>query len=166
MCQDQGSVPAMHEFRVTKYDPAHRRDGAHAKDDWICFSQIGESFDGTVLAEAEYMRVEAAYADAAMAFMREAGVGTLTVNGLENHAGFPLPFGEGSALGLDEAWMAIRRMLRGDFWCRLEATGGFVHIGWDFYMYVGVARRCPEAEALARRLGLFVEEFQSPYHPE
>jgi hypothetical protein len=46
---------------------------------------------------------------------------------------------------------------------RLEAAGGFVHVGWDCYMYVGVRRPCPSAEAEAHRFGLFVEPFLSPY---
>jgi hypothetical protein len=54
-------------------------------------------------------------------------------------------------------------MLRGDFWCRLESAGAFVHVGYDYYVYVGVPVESPEAAALARQLGLFVEPFRSPY---
>jgi hypothetical protein len=69
-------------------------------------------------------------------------------------------------LGLSAAASVIRRLLREEFWCRLEGADGFIHIGYDYYMYLGVARQCPGAEALARQAGLFVERFQSPYRDQ
>src|SRR5262249_7558114 len=36
-------------------------------------------------------------------------------------------------------------------------------VGYDYYMYVGVPRSCPGTEEQARRLGLYVESFRSPY---
>ncbi|AWM35889.1 hypothetical protein GobsT_63800 [Gemmata obscuriglobus] len=155
----------MFEFRVTKYDPAHRDSrGAYTRDEWIAVSDIGQAFGGVVLTEAEYRRVEDAYVAAAIAFLREAGVEALSVAGLENHARVPLPFADGSSLGLAEAGGVVRRLLRAEFWCRLEGAGAFVHVGYDYYMYVGVPVACPGAVADARQLGLFPEPFRSPYH--
>ena len=154
----------MFEFRVTKYDPAHRdRSGAYTRDEWISVSEVGQAFEGVVLTEAEYSRVEDAYVIAAVAFLREAGVSALSVAGLENHARVPLPFAEGSRLGLAEVGDVVRRMLRGEFWCQLEGTEAFAHVGYDYYMCVRVPAACPNAVALARQLGLFVEPFRSPY---
>ena len=154
----------MFEFRVTKYDPVHRdHTGAYTRDEWISVSEIGQAFDGVVLTEAEYQRVEDAYVVAAVAFLREAGVSSLTITGLENHASVPLPFAEGSQLGLVEVGEVVRRMLPDEFWCRLEGAASFVHVGYDYYMYVGVPVASPGAERLAQQLGLFVESFRSPY---
>ena len=33
----------------------------------------------------------------------------------------------------------------------------------DYYMYIGVSRVCSAAQAKARQMGLFVEEFRSPH---
>ena len=98
--------------------------------------------------------------------MRAAGVPSLAVSGLENHAGLPLPFADESLLDLSDAAVVIRRVLRGEFWCRLEGEGGFVHLGYDYYMYVGVSVACPDAAMLAQHLGLFTEPFWSPYHEQ
>jgi hypothetical protein len=156
---------AVFEFRVTKYDPAHRdARGAYTRDEWTAVCDIGRTFNGVMLTEAEYQRVEDAYAATAIAFMREAGAPSLTVSGLENHAGLALPFENGTVLALTEAAEVVRRVLREEFWCRLERAGAFIHLGWDFYMYIGASGPCPCAAALARQLGLFVEPFQSPYH--
>jgi hypothetical protein len=155
------------EFRVTKYDPAHRNHrGMYTRDEWTSAGDIGRPFGGVVLTEAAYRQVEDAYATVAVAFLREAEVPSLAVAGLENHAAVPLPFAEGSALGLAEVGEVIRRVLREEFWCRLEGAEAFVHVGRDYYMYVGVPRPCPDAEGSARQLGLFVEPFRSPYREQ
>ena len=154
----------MNEYRVTKYNPAFRRgSGAYARDEWISFNDIGRSFGGVVLTRAEYQRVEDAYVAAAMAFLQEAAVPRLTVRGLENIRGRSVPFGEGDALTTEQAGDVLRRVLRDEFWCRLEAADAFIHVGWDYYMYLGVPRACPAARRRAEELGLYVEDFPSPY---
>ena len=154
----------MIEYRVTKYDPALRDPrGAYTRDDWTSFGDVGRTFGGVVLTLAEYQRVEDAYVAAALAFLREAGVSSLAVAGLEDHAAASPPLGEGSVLHLEPLADAIRRVLRGELWCRFEGAGAFVHLGYDYYMYVGVPEPCPASCALAARFGLFVEDLPSPY---
>jgi len=154
----------MIEYRVTKYDPALRdANGAYLADEWILFKQVGSAFGGVILTEAEYLRVERAYINSAIAFLREGGLDSLTVEGIENPKRLALEFGEGSALSPERVGDVIRQMLREELWCRLEGQGGFVHIGWDYYMYIGVSHPCPKAELLAEGLGLYPERFSSPY---
>jgi hypothetical protein len=81
----------LQEFRVTKYDLSYRVGMAYSRNEWTSFSDIGKSFEGTVLTHGEYLEVEDAYMAAALAFLREAGVVGLIVDGLENRAGVPLP---------------------------------------------------------------------------
>ena len=154
----------MIEYRVTKYNPALRdANGAYTADEWIQFKQIGTAFGGVVLTEGEYLRVEQAYIDTATAFLREGGLNCLTVGGIENHKRLVLEFSEGSVLALEQVGGVISQLLREELWCRLEGHEGFVHIGWDYYMYIGVPIRCPKAELLAEGLGLYPERFSSPY---
>lgn len=154
----------MFQYRVTKYDPA-RRDaaGAYTLDEWTSFSDVGRTFSTGTLSSAEYQRIEDAYVAAARAFLQEAGVASLTVVGLENPRGVALPFAEGAELSAEAAGAILPRLLREEFWCRLESDVGFVHVGYDYAMYLGVAQPCPAAEALAYRLGLFMEPLPSPY---
>jgi hypothetical protein len=154
----------VNEYRVTKYNPAFRDSaGAYIRDDWIVFKDIGKSFGGVILTREEYERVEDACVNAALAFLTEADLTSMTVEGLENHRGHQLSFQEGSILPLPQVGDVIRRVLREQFWCRLEGTGGFVHLGWDYYMYIGVPHECPAAQTQAIELGLYVERFCSPY---
>jgi hypothetical protein len=57
----------------------------------------------------------------------------------------------------------LRSLLREEYWCRLESETAFVHVGWDYYMYISVLKSCPLAESIAQNRGLFVEQFRSPY---
>ena len=154
----------MKEFRVTKYDPALRDErGAFTGNEWISISDVGSAFDGVILTEEKYAEVERAYVDAALAFLEEAGVASLKIENLENYRIKDLEFSEGQTLSLERVRSVLPRLLRGEFWCRLQGDEAFVHIGWDYYMFVGVPHPCPAARALATDLGLYVEDFSSPY---
>jgi len=66
----------------------------------------------------------------------------------------------------DKLEKELRSLLRGDFWCKYESELGYVHVGYDYYMYIGVSSVESETIERAENRGLFVEEFTSPYHPE
>jgi hypothetical protein len=153
----------VNQYRVT-YDPASRDpSGAYTKDEWTSVKDIGRRFEGVILTQEVYEHVEDAYVNAALAFLIEAGLSFLRVEGLENARGQRLAFCEGSVLTLDQVGDVIRRVLREEFWCRLESPDGFVHLGWDYYMYVGVPHSCPKAKERTVELGLYLEEWDSPY---
>jgi len=154
----------MFEYRVTKYEPAFRNlEGRYLREEWTSVGDIGRPFGGVVLTRDEYLRIEDAHVETALAFLREAGCGSLLAVGVENHGGCPAAPAEGDSRAGPRLEDAIRRMLRKEFWCRLEGDGCFLHFGYDYYLYVGVPSPCPQACLLASRLGLFVEEFASPY---
>ncbi len=154
----------MNEYRVTKYNPAFRdqHDGHYMKDEWSTFRQIGEWFSGVVFTREEYDRVEDAYVEVALSFLRGSGLSSLKVAGLENRQKRTLDFSNGEVLSLDRVGEVVRRILREKYWCRLEGNEAFLHFDWDYYMYVGVPHPCPRAEALTSELGLYVEECETP----
>jgi hypothetical protein len=152
----------VNEYRVTKYNPAFRdQSDAYTKAEWTCFKHIGQTFSGVLLTSDEYERVEEAYVQAALSFLRESGLFSMRVAGLETRTR-RLDFQNDSILPLDRIGEIIRRILREEFWCRLEGSEGFIHFGWDYYMYIGMPHPCPTAQARAAELGLYVEEFASP----
>lgn len=154
----------MHEYRVTKYNPAFRdQSGAYTKVEWTSFSQIAQIFSGELFTSDEYERVEEAYVQAALSFLRESVLLSMRVAGLEHSRAQLLDFQNDSVLPLDRIGEIIRQILREEFWCRLEGSAGFLHFGWDYSMYIGVPHPCPTARASAAELGLYVEEFASPY---
>ena len=155
---------AVNQYRVTKYNPNFRdASGAYTRDEWTSVGDIGHAFGGIELTRGEYERVEDAYVTAAIAFMREAAVRQLTLRGLENTRGTPICFTEGDGLPVEQVADVLRGVLREEFWCRLEADDAFMHVGWDYYMYLGVPLPCPMARCEVEKLGLYVEDFASPY---
>ncbi len=59
----------------------------------------------------------------------------------------------------------MRSVLREDYvWCRLSGDDGFfVHLGYDYYLYIGLTRAPEQAVAATRRSGLHVDPFESPH---
>lgn len=113
----------------------------------------------------EYSEVEDAYARAFVCFANAAGVEKLQVRGLEHGAELK----EGQLLQIAEAELVLRRMLREEAWCRLEAIDESfaTHVGYDFYMFIGSNAASVEAVEVAEHLGLYVEaDFVSPLIPE
>lgn len=149
----------MYQYRVTKYNPAFRDEkGLYTRDEWTFFAQVGK-----LVSIEEYLQVEMAYIKSALTFLREADVILLQIRGLENSKKPPLSLTEGEQLNLHELELTFKRVLREEIWCRFEGKEAFVHFGWDYYMYIGVSSNCPKACEFAKSLGLFVEEFRSPY---
>jgi len=157
----------MHEFQITKYDPDLRdADGRFLKEDWTSVSDVGRNFLGTVLSPESYKAVELGYTEAVLHFLDEAEVDFLHALGVENHSGADGVPQEGSLVKREDIPAVVGAMLREEFWCRLESSKAFVHVGYDCYMYVGVSHECQNSIKFAHQKGLFVENFISPYHPE
>jgi hypothetical protein len=155
----------VHQYRVTKYNPAFRnQSGAYTRVEWTSVRDIGRTYSDGLLTTEEYERVEAAYIKAALSFLSESGISSVRVAGLENSRRQPLDFDNDSVLAVDRIEEIIRRILREEFWCRLEGSEGFIHFGWDYYMYIGVPHPCSAAQARTAELGLFVERLDSPYN--
>jgi hypothetical protein len=157
----------MRQFRITKYDPALRDEkGSFLPEDWISVSDIGRKFAGKELTLAHYKMVESAYTETIAHILEEAKIPFLHARSVSNHKrsfGFPR---EGNQVKCESIPGIVGAMLREEFWCRLETNDAFVHVGYDYYMYVGVPHPIERSIQFAHQRGLFVEHFVSPYHPE
>lgn len=148
----------MHEFRVTKYNPENRNAaGEYLLDEWTEFSDVGKR-----ISLEEYERVENAYLQSAADFTGTWRSSFARVTDIQAPKGNGT-FAEAEHIAKDDIPALLRSLLRSEFWCKIEADDGFIHVGWDFYMYLG----CPEIdEDVIKRTearGLFVEQFASPY---
>jgi hypothetical protein len=166
-------------WRITKYNPAFRDErGAYQKDEWISFSDIGQSFDGEELTFEEYQKAEDAYVFTALHFLSEANLKSLKVISLETNAPkvkksllADIPYNPKQIKNemdvSDKDLESICRLvLRDVFWCCLESASDFyIHFGWDYYMYVGSNVCSEEAINFGRAKNLFIEEMVSPYIP-
>lgn len=151
----------MNEYRITKYDPIRRNSHGHyLHDEWTEFSDVGAS-----VSLEDYERVENAYINAALNFASSWGSTEISVSGLEDYQN-RCQFKDGQRIQLSDIPSILRSLLRCEFWCRLEASEGFLHVGRDFYMYAGSTQTSEELLTANHGSGLFIEKIISPYHNE
>jgi len=152
----------MNEYRITKYDPRKRNDLGHYTDleEWTDYSEVGEK-----VSLAEYEKIEKAYIESATELIKSSGTKELKIVGFSDHTENS-KLKENQMVPATEIGPILKAILRNEIWCKLESDTAFIHIGWDFYMYVGVSKTNETAIIAAEQRGLFVENFISPYHPE
>ena len=153
------------QYRVTKYDPLLRdATDAYTACDWTSRSDIGEVFDGGILSEAEYLKVESSYLTVMKSFLDEAGIESFELKGLERYYTPEDGLSRERKLSIPQSLDFARLVLREEVWGKLVVPSkAYVHFGYDYYMYIGVPSKCEQSIAIARDLGLFVERFRSPY---
>jgi hypothetical protein len=153
------------ELRINRYDP---RVAYSATTTWTAMSDIGKSFDDGELTRAEYEAVEGRHLSAVSALMDAAGVSELTVSDIQRSplaSAAALAVQEGTRVSPSEALEICRLELRDELSCRLDSAGDFyVHVGFDYYLYVGAQRLPGATVAEIEEAGLFVERgVPSPY---
>lgn len=168
----------MFTWRITKYNPNYRDEfGKYRKDEWTSYSDIGKIFNGYKVTKSDYLSVEDAYVEAIAFFMNSVKVTSLTVKCLEKKnkleqalevypdemITFFEALKEKDVLKISEIQYLARMVLREELWCKLENDEMFVHFGYDYYMYIGSFRLCKDSIEKIKKMGLFVEEYQSPY---
>ena len=152
----------MNEYRVTKYNPDNRNELGHYLDlsEWTEFSDVGKS-----VTLDEYEVIESAYINSALDLITNSKTVGLTIESLEDYQG-SCEYKDEELVPFSKLPGVVRSLLRGEYWCKLVAKEGFIHIGYDYYMYVGSS--ISDADTISRVInrGLYVENFISPYHPE
>lgn len=168
----------MKHYRVTKYNPINRdQNGRYIKDEWISVGEIGRIYDGVVLTNNEYLRVEQLYVNAIIEIMNCNDISRLKIGYLER-------YGKANQIlkpnkNMKRLYRRVRNdcyidiydipdyakmNLRAILWCRLENTEKmYVHFGYDYYMYIGSGIECENSIEKIRSSGLFVEAYTSPY---
>lgn len=156
----------MHQYRVTKYDPQYRVNGAYTRNEWTSISDIGKTFAGQVFTMADYERAEQNHIDFLCSLAVRDNAFPLTVEGLECPSSSEVPWHNGECITPDKLPRLLRDVLREECWCRLTGKDFFIHFGYDYYMYVGCSFTQEGISALASEYALFAEPMESPYHPD
>lgn len=164
----------MNYWRVTKYNPLHREDGADSPYTVDTWTQVEDLHEGKVCVE-EYKQVEDSYVNACMLFAKETGLKKIKVVDfindmtssevlIEHKLDLPDSRDDLEEVAIEELADLVRKNLRGVLYCKIEGENNFyIHFGYDFYMYIGSEFSCESAIKLVEESGLFVEEIVSPY---
>jgi hypothetical protein len=147
--------PLPHSWRVCRYEKQLRGPGWES---WTDMADVGERFNGIVLSEEEYVRVENTYIAAVVRFAAVTSASLFRVDFLGSQdANFALS--PGQLIVRSDLGAIVRGNLRGELDCTLEADNRRLQIafGWDLYMYVGADTPCETAVASAEEDGLWLE---------
>ena len=152
----------MWEHRITKYNPNKRDEFGRYLDakEWTEFSEVGEN-----VSLEEYERVETLYVDAAHQLITGGGIKKLKLIDLEDNEKH-CPYRNNETITIENLKHVVRSILRREYWAKLESDIGFIHIGWDYYMYVGTEATNELAIRRIADSGLYVEQTSSPYNEQ
>lgn len=170
-----------HQWRITKYNPDFRdEDGYYTLvKEWTCPSEIGKTINGNKFTIEEYLRVEAAYVETVIQFLIDSKRNTLRILRLNKvdisqedkcsalyELGFEdVKLEEDAVVTIKEIRTISKMILRNFLSCEFYSKDEFfVHFGWDYYMFIGTCDNSLSAIDFAKRSGLFVEPFTSPYN--
>lgn len=155
----------MHQYRVCKYDPQFRIDGAYTRQEWTGIADVGKEIDGRIFTMSDYERAEQRHIAFLCALAAREEACPLTLEALEDHRECS-PWHEGQQITEHDLPDVVRDVLREECWCRLTAPRFFIHFGYEYYMYVGCTHTTEAITTLAAAHGLFAESMTSPYHPD
>lgn len=158
----------MFSYRITKYNPNLRDNKGIYTDteEWTSFSDIGKTIHGKLFTLESYLEVENKYIDTVIYFMEKMDIETLTIKDLEIYTESKLPEGIKDNVLVDKNLIRniITLILREDIWAKLECNKELqIHFGYDYYMYIISSEKNLEVIKKIRELGLYVENYHSPY---
>jgi len=164
-------------WRITKYNPNHRDSlGRYTKDTWISYSDIGKTYDNTILDIKHYLYIENLYIKSVLLFMDYLNITKLQANNLENWSELiPDEHITDNMITLfktikNNDWITkeyipdtIKLILREQLWSNLSFNNKLcVNFGFDYYMYIGSFLPCTKIIGSIKQLGLFVENCTKP----
>jgi hypothetical protein len=143
------------------------------KNEWISFSQVGESIEGEELTLESYLIVEERYVEAAIAFFSFHKCQSVIVRNLEkyNWSGYNLAdkdelflcyteVVEGALIPVEQVRVFVRLVLRELLWAEFfseQSEDVALRFGYDFYMYFNAKRNMDTLFKKIKELGLFVD---------
>lgn len=157
----------MHYWRITKYNPLYRDDkGDYTKDEWTSYSDIGKTFQGKILTLEEYLKIEKAYIQAVLLFMKCLNLTLLRISCLEKDGRRPkkittdnnIEIINNQDVNAETIKHIIQLILRDKIWCKFKAKDLQVRFGHDFYMLIRSLKSCDFTIKKIEQIGLFVEE--------
>ena len=154
----------MHQYRISKYNPMYRIDGAYTRAEWTSIADVGKTYDGDVFTLADYEHVEQCHIAFLCALAARENAFPLRIEGLESSQS-EIPWTDNQLITANELPNLVRDVLREECWCRLAAPDFFIHFGYDYTMYVGCSHTTEAITALATSHALYAEPMTSPYHP-
>ena len=147
----------MNCVRISKYD---ENVNVHT-DEWTSISDIGKKFKNKILTYDEYLLIENHYINCIEEIMTLASQTLFRVENLEKYS--KVQWTENQLININDMIKIVPDCLREKCWARLIGDNSYVHIGYDFYIYVGVSIDLSTIFKIVKNNQLYCKEMISPY---
>lgn len=164
-------------YRLSKYNPNYRLNGAYTHDEWTSVSDIGGTFETGRFTGLQYIETEAQYVLCLEALVGERNQSEFLIRDYERSGMLPLFTAVRLTLALRSGLYFFRGLkwrnnqvvegsdvasflvdcLRERCWGKLCSEGITVYFGYDYYSYVDTDLSPEEVKEIAHRHELFCE---------
>ena len=148
-------------YRISKYDPRFRKDGAYKNEEWTSISDIGRSFRGEILTAEQYITVENRYLSCVESILLASHVSELIISHLESNESSP-SWKNGSKLSGDLLREFLRDGLREKCWAMLISGDFYLDFGYDYYLHIGCPLEWADMERIVHAHSMFLEPWHRP----
>ena len=154
---------------VTKYTPqGYNKQGVYILDEWTDYGCIGHEYDGKLLTEDEYLKVENSYVQCAKEIMQKSGCSYLTIahiNKMGNRIRRLSKFRYKSRVYLNELDILLREALRDRIDCHMVNLNKKFGIfpGTDYYMEIRSPLDWDVLNEIVRSHGLYLDPCSDKY---
>ena len=154
----------MYQYRISKYNPLYRdNSGRYLLEDWTSFTDVGQVFDNKTLTLDLYIEVENSYIETVRLFLQESNIQAVTIVDCEGTDSRIPVVHSGEEVSIQTLEIIIPFVLREKVWYKFEFNGGYLHFGYDYYMYIACPIEPEESIKIVEEKGLYVEKMVSPY---
>ena len=142
--------PLPFSWRLSRYEPQLR--ASREWESWTDRTDVGHSFNGFVLTEEEYLRIEDAYIAAATRFAVDVSASVFRVVYVGHQSG-QYALVAGQTVIRSDLGPLVRGNLRGDLDCAIESTEGLYQLAFGYDRLAGGQAQAGAASGLGRGRG-------------
>lgn len=143
-------------YRISKYDPKKRLNGAYIINEWTEYSDIGKNFFDGKLTENNYLRVEKKHIDCVVSILQYLHIDNLIIEKLEKYD--TVLWKEGQQLDKKDFAVILEDCLRNRCWCELHYDKTVIDFGYDYYIHIKCAICYDDMKKICETFSLFVEK--------
>ena len=143
-------------YRISKYDPEKRLNGAYKINEWTEYSDIGRIFFDGELTEDRYVSVEKNYINCVLSVLQYLHINKLIVKELEKYDA--VLWENGQQLNEKDFAIILEDCLRNRCWCKLNYGKTVIDFGYDYYIHINCDICIDDMKKICEGFLLFVEK--------
>ena len=149
-------------YRISKYNPEFRKNGAYSKSEWTSIADVGKIFDGVEFTMEDYCIVENNYLQAIEKILEITHTKSLKIRKLEDYRNRCFYKNNSCLYQKADIISVVRDCLQEKYWCELRSPSLTIQFGYEYYVYVRCALSYHQILSEITRFNLFAEQNLKP----